>query len=29
MLSALGVTPPEIDGWDHGLVVSALRKVDD
>ena len=24
MLSALGVTPPEIDGWDYGLAVKAL-----
>ena len=24
MLSALGVTPPEIDGWDYGLVTDAL-----
>jgi uncharacterized damage-inducible protein DinB len=24
MLSALGVTPPEIDGWDYGLVTHAL-----
>jgi uncharacterized damage-inducible protein DinB len=24
MLSALGVTPPDIDGWDYGLVTSAL-----
>jgi uncharacterized damage-inducible protein DinB len=24
MLSALGVTPPEIDGWDFGLVTNAL-----
>lgn len=24
MLSALGVTPPEIDGWDYGLAVDAL-----
>ena len=24
MLSALGVTPPEIDGWDYGLATDAL-----
>lgn len=24
MLSALGVTPPDIDGWDFGLVTNAL-----
>ena len=24
MLSALGVTPPEIDGWDYGLITNAL-----
>ena len=24
MLSALGVTPPEIDGWDYGLVTKTL-----
>jgi uncharacterized damage-inducible protein DinB len=24
MLSALGVMPPEIDGWDYGLVTNAL-----
>lgn len=24
MLSALGVTPPDIDGWDYGLVTDAL-----
>jgi uncharacterized damage-inducible protein DinB len=24
MLSALGVTPPEIDGWDYGLVTNSL-----
>lgn len=24
MLSALGVTPPDIDGWDYGLVTGAL-----
>jgi uncharacterized damage-inducible protein DinB len=24
MLTALGITPPEIDGWDHGLAVHAL-----
>ena len=24
MLSALGVTPPDIDGWDYGLVTNAL-----
>lgn len=26
MLTALGVTPPDIDGWDFGLAVGALRK---
>lgn len=24
MLSALGVTPPEIDGWDYGIFTNAL-----
>jgi uncharacterized damage-inducible protein DinB len=24
MLSALGVTPPDIDGWDYGIVANAL-----
>lgn len=24
MLSALGVTPPDIDGWDYGVVTNAL-----
>jgi uncharacterized damage-inducible protein DinB len=24
MLSALGLTPPEIDGWDFGLTENAL-----
>jgi len=24
MLTALGVTPPDIDGWDHGAVTNAL-----
>ena len=24
MLSSLGVTPPDIDGWDYGLVANAL-----
>jgi uncharacterized damage-inducible protein DinB len=24
MLTALGITPPSIDGWDHGTVVGAL-----
>ena len=24
MLSALGVTPPSIDGWDYGEVTNAL-----
>lgn len=24
MLTALGVTPPDIDGWDYGLVLDAL-----
>ena len=24
MLSALGVTPPEIDGWDYGLAAGGL-----
>lgn len=24
MLSALGVTPPDIDGWDYGIVTNAL-----
>ncbi len=27
MLSALGVTPPEIDGWDYGLATKALIPV--
>jgi len=27
MLSALGVTPPEIDGWDFGLATNALVPV--
>jgi uncharacterized damage-inducible protein DinB len=26
MLTALGIEPPEIDGWDHGLSTGALRK---
>lgn len=26
MLTALGVTPPDIDAWDHGLAVGALQK---
>ena len=28
MLSALGVTPPEIDGWDFGLAAGALVPVE-
>ena len=24
MLSALGITPPDIDGWDYGIVANAL-----
>jgi uncharacterized damage-inducible protein DinB len=24
MLSALGVTPPELDGWDYGEAINAL-----
>jgi uncharacterized damage-inducible protein DinB len=24
MLSALGVTPPEIDGWDYAIATNAL-----
>ena len=24
MLSALGVTPPDIDGWDYGVATNAL-----
>lgn len=24
MLTALGITPPEIDGWDYGLVTNSL-----
>jgi hypothetical protein len=24
MLSALGMTPPDIDGWDYGLATSTL-----
>lgn len=24
MLTALGITPPDIDGWDHGLATHAL-----
>lgn len=27
MLSALGVTPPSIDGWDYGEVTQALRPI--
>lgn len=27
MLSALGVTPPDIDGWDYGLVTNTLVPV--
>ena len=26
MLTALGITPPDIDGWDHGLAAGAMRK---
>jgi uncharacterized damage-inducible protein DinB len=26
MLTALGVTPPDIDGWDHGLALGAMVK---
>jgi uncharacterized damage-inducible protein DinB len=25
MLSALGITPPDIDGWSYGEVAGALR----
>ena len=28
MLTALGATPPDIDGWDFGLAVGALRKLE-
>ena len=28
MLSALGVTPPEIDGWSYAEVVQALRPIE-
>ena len=27
MLSALGITPPDIDGWDYGLATNALVPV--
>lgn len=27
MLSALGVTPPDIDGWDYGLATNALVRI--
>lgn len=27
MLSALGVTPPGIDGWDYGIVTNALVRI--
>ena len=27
MLSALGVTPPDIDGWSHGEVTNALIRI--
>lgn len=27
MLSALGITPPDIDGWDYGLAMQALVPV--
>ena len=27
MLSALGVTPPEIDGWDYGFVTGTLTPI--
>jgi uncharacterized damage-inducible protein DinB len=28
MLTALGITPPEIDGWDYGLAVNALVPIE-
>ena len=27
MLSALGVTPPDVDGWDYGIVTNALIRI--
>lgn len=27
MLSALGVTPPDIDGWDYGEATNALVSI--
>jgi len=27
MLSALGVTPPELDGWDYGFATNTLVPV--
>lgn len=27
MLSALGATPPDIDGWDYGIVTNALVRI--
>jgi uncharacterized damage-inducible protein DinB len=27
MLTALGVTPPDIDGWDYGSALNALRQM--
>ena len=29
MLTALGITPPDIDGWDYGLVTNALVKMNE
>jgi uncharacterized damage-inducible protein DinB len=29
MLTALGITPPDIDGWDYGLVTDALVKMNE
>lgn len=29
MLSALGVTPPDIDGWDYGLATNTLVPISD
>lgn len=29
MLTALGITPPDIDGWDYGLVTAALVKMNE
>jgi uncharacterized damage-inducible protein DinB len=28
MLSALGVTPPDIDGWDYGASTNALIPIE-